>query len=148
MNPDYLKREDPKETSKAFKRLKKKISIDNLWIYILRLLLEKEMYGYELKESIKNRFGFEPATVTSYTILYKLEKDELVTSYVKDNPTSYTILYKLEKDELVTSYVKDNPEGRPDRKYYTITEEGKKAMKEAKGLFEEIFGKVFDVVKD
>ncbi|MHA1243071.1 MAG: PadR family transcriptional regulator [Candidatus Heimdallarchaeota archaeon] len=125
MDPDYLEREDPKETSKAFKRLKKKISIDNLWIYILRLLLEKEMYGYELKESIKNRFGFEPATVTSYTILYKLEKDELVTSYVKDNP-----------------------EGRPDRKYYTITEEGKKAMKEAKGLFEEIFGKVFDVVKD
>ena len=125
MDPDYLKREDPKETSKAFKRLKKKISIDNLWIYILRLLLEKEMYGYELKESIKNRFGFEPATVTSYTILYKLEKDELVTSYVKDNP-----------------------EGRPDRKYYTITEEGKKAMREAKGLFEEIFGKVFDVVKD
>ena len=125
MDPDYLEREDPKETSKAFKRLKKKISIDNLWIYILRLLIEKEMYGYELKESIKNRFGFEPATVTSYTILYKLEKDELVTSYVKDNP-----------------------EGRPDRKYYTITEEGKKAMKEAKGLFEEIFGKVFDVVKD
>jgi DNA-binding PadR family transcriptional regulator len=125
MDPDYLEREDPKETSKAFKRLKKKISIDNLWIYILRLLLEKEMYGYELKESIKDRFGFEPATVTSYTILYKLEKDALVTSYVKDNP-----------------------EGRPDRKYYTITEEGKTAMKEAKGLFEEIFGKVFDVIKD
>lgn len=125
MDPEYLEREDPKETSKAFKRLKKKISIDNLWIYILRLLLEKEMYGYELKESIKDRFGFEPATVTSYTILYKLEKDALVTSYVKDNP-----------------------EGRPDRKYYKITKEGKTAMKEAKGLFEEIFGKVFDVIKD
>ena len=125
MDADYLEREDPKETSKAFKRLKKKISIDNLWIYILRLLLEKEMYGYELKESIKTRFGFEPATVTSYTILYKLEKDELVVSHVKDNP-----------------------EGRPDRKYYAITEEGKRAMREAKGLFEEIFGKVFDVIKD
>ena len=125
MNQDYLERDDSKETSKAFKRLKKKISIDNLWIYILRLLLEKEMYGYELKESIKSRFGFEPATVTSYTILYKLEKDTLVTSHVKDNP-----------------------EGRPDRKYYAITKEGKKAMKEAKGLFEEIFGKVFDIIKD
>jgi len=125
MNQDYLKRDDSKDTSKAFKRLKKKVSIDNLWIYILRLLLEKEMYGYELKESIKSRFGFEPATVTSYTILYKLEKDALVTSHVKDNP-----------------------EGRPDRKYYAITKEGKKAMKEAKGLFEEIFGKVFDIIKD
>ncbi|MFW9922142.1 MAG: PadR family transcriptional regulator [Candidatus Thorarchaeota archaeon] len=122
MNSPYLDRDETKDTSKAFKRLKKKISIDNLWIYILRLLMEKEMYGYELRDSIKERFGFEPATVTSYTILYKLEKDDLVVSNVKDNP-----------------------EGRPDRKYYTITEEGKKAMIEAKGLFEEIYSKVFDL---
>ena len=122
MDPDYLERKETSETSKAFKRLKRKTSIDNLWIYILRLLLEKEMYGYELRDSIKSRFGFEPATVTSYTILYKLEKDGLVTSHMKDNP-----------------------EGRPDRKYYTITEEGKEAMRDAKGLFEEIIEKVFDV---
>ncbi|MGC9780483.1 MAG: PadR family transcriptional regulator [Candidatus Heimdallarchaeota archaeon] len=121
MSISYLQKEDPKDASKAFKRLKKKISIDNLWIYILRLLQEKEMYGYELKESIKKRFGFEPATVTSYTILYKLEKDNLVTSLVKGNP-----------------------EGRPDRKYYSLTDEGKKSMKEAKGLFKEILSKVFD----
>ena len=121
MSTKFLQKEDPKDASKAFKRLKKKTSIDNLWIYILRLLQEKEMYGYELKESIKKRFGFEPATVTSYTILYKLEKDNLVTSHVKDNP-----------------------EGRTDRKYYSITDEGKKSMKEAKGLFEEILSIVFD----
>ncbi|TET31314.1 MAG: PadR family transcriptional regulator [Candidatus Heimdallarchaeota archaeon] len=124
MNSSYLENDEQKDASKAFKRLKKKTSIDNLWIYILRLLQEKEMYGYELKESIKSKFGFEPATVTSYTILYKLEKDNLVTSHVLDNP-----------------------EGRPDRKYYVITSEGKKAMKEAKGLFEEILTKVFDKTK-
>ncbi|NHJ87370.1 MAG: helix-turn-helix transcriptional regulator [Asgard group archaeon] len=107
--------------SKAIRRLKRKVSIDNLWIYILRLLQDGEMYGYELKESIKTRFGFEPATVTSYTILYKLEKDNLVTSYVKDNP-----------------------EGRPDRKYYAITEAGIKSMFEAKKLFENILENVFD----
>lgn len=124
MNSNYLENEDQKDGSRAYKRLKKKTSIDNLWIYILRLLQEKEMYGYELKESIKTRFGFEPATVTSYTILYKLEKDNLVTSHVLDNPV-----------------------GRPDRKYYAITSQGKKAMKEAKGLFEEILSKVFDKTK-
>ncbi|MBK5113001.1 MAG: PadR family transcriptional regulator [Candidatus Heimdallarchaeota archaeon] len=124
MSSSYLDKDDQKETSKAFKRLMKKTSIDNLWIYILRLLQEKEMYGYELKESIKTKFGFEPATVTSYTILYKLEKDNLVISHVQDNP-----------------------EGRPDRKYYAITSQGKKAMKEAKGLFEEILTKVFDKTK-
>lgn len=124
MNSSYLKNDEQKDASKAFKRLKKKTSIDNLWIYILRLLQEKEMYGYELKETIKTKFGFEPATVTSYTILYKLEKDNLVTSHVLDNP-----------------------EGRPDRKYYAITSEGKKAMKKAKGLFEEILTRVFDRTK-
>ncbi len=124
MNSSYLENEDQKDGSRAYKRLKKKTSIDNLWIYILRLLQEKEMYGYELKESIKTRFGFEPATVTSYTILYKLKKDNLVTSHVLDNQ-----------------------EGRPDRKYYAITSQGKKAMKEAKGLFEEILSKVFDKTK-
>ena len=122
MNDSYLERKEDKETSKAFRRLKKKITIDNLWLYILRLLSEKKMYGYELRESIKERFGFEPATVTSYTILYKLEKDNLVVSQVENNP-----------------------DGRPDRKYYTITDEGKKAMQEAKGLFDEIIHKVFDI---
>ncbi len=121
MNYEYPTGEESTESSKAFKRLTKKISIDNLWIYILRLLQEKEMYGYELKESIKNRFGFEPATVTSYTILYKLEKDNLVVSHIKDHP-----------------------EGRPDRKYYSITQEGQNAMIKAKELFEKIFDKVFD----
>ena len=124
MNSSNLEKDDLKDGSRAFKRLKKKTSIDNLWIYILRLLQEKEMYGYELKETIKTKFGFEPATVTSYTILYKLEKDNLVTSHVLDNP-----------------------EGRPDRKYYAITSEGKKAMKKAKGLFEEILTRVFDKTK-
>jgi PadR family transcriptional regulator PadR len=124
MNSSHLEQDSYRDASKAYKRLKKKTSIDNLWIYILRLLQEKEMYGYELKESIKTKFGFEPATVTSYTILYKLEKDNLVTSHILDNP-----------------------EGRPDRKYYAITTEGKKAMKEAKGLFEEILVKVFDKTK-
>ncbi len=121
MTYEHLTGESSNKSSKAFKRLTKKISIDNLWIYILRLLQEKEMYGYELKESIKKRFGFEPATVTSYTILYKLEKDNLVVSYVKDNP-----------------------EGRPDRKYYSITKEGHNAMLKAKELFKKIFDQVFD----
>jgi len=117
----YLEREEPKDTSKAFRRLKKRVTIDNLWMYILRLLQEKEMYGYELRESIKKQFGFEPATITSYTILHRLQEDNLVTSFVKDNP-----------------------EGRPDRKYYMITEEGQKAMQEAKGFLTEILNRVFD----
>lgn len=124
MTTSYLEREEPKDVSKAFKRLKKRITIDNLWMYILRLLQEKEMYGYEVRESIKKQFGFEPATITSYTILHRLQEDNLVRSFVKDNP-----------------------EGRPDRKYYTITEDGERAMQDAKRFLNEILTRVFDKTK-
>ncbi|MHA1628864.1 MAG: PadR family transcriptional regulator [Candidatus Heimdallarchaeota archaeon] len=124
MTTSYLEREEPKDVSKAFKRLKKRITIDNLWMYILRLLQEKEMYGYEIRESIKKQFGFEPATITSYTILHRLQEDNLVMSFVKDNP-----------------------EGRPDRKYYTITEDGERAMQDAKRFLNEILTRVFDKTK-
>ena len=124
MTISFLEREEPKDVSKAFKRLKKRVTIDNLWMYILRLLQEKEMYGYEVRESIKKQFGFEPATITSYTILHRLQEDNLVTAFVKDNP-----------------------EGRPDRKYYTITPEGERAMQDAKKFLNEILTRVFDKTK-
>ena len=46
-------------------RLRNKITKEVLWLYILRLLEERPMYAYELKERIKEAFDFEPATVSS-----------------------------------------------------------------------------------
>ncbi len=61
-------------------RLHSRTTKEILWIYILRLLREKEMYAYELRDAIKNAFGFEPARVTSYVVLYRLEKEGYVGS--------------------------------------------------------------------
>ena len=94
--------------SKAFQRLVKNLTIDLLWIWILKLLRTEPKYAYQLKQEIQEHFGFSPATVTNYTILYLLEKEGLV-----------------EKTEITNSIE------RIDRKYYVITEYGEAIMKEA-----------------
>ncbi|GAB6102710.1 PadR family transcriptional regulator [Thermococcus atlanticus] len=88
-------------------RLKDKLTKEVLWIYILTLLKKRPMYAYELKEKIKDRFGFEPATVSSYVVLYKLEKEGYVTAEWQESET-----------------------GKPSRKYYRLTEDGRKLLDE------------------
>ena len=111
---------EKKETA-AIQRLQKKLTKETLFMYILRLLQDKERYAYELREEIKTRFGFTMATVTSYVILYQMEREKLVSSKKKASST-----------------------GRPDRKYYEITDKGSQVMVEAKALINETLGKVFD----
>ena len=107
----------------AFQRLKIKLTNQTLWIYILRLLQDKAMYGYEIRKHIKARFNFEPATITAYVVLYKMRREALVEMRVSKNLN-----------------------GRPDRKYYHITPKGNQMMEQAKALIEEIYNKVFDKV--
>jgi DNA-binding PadR family transcriptional regulator len=75
-------------------RLKKKTSKEILWIYILRLLVERDMYAYELKSELKERFGIEPALITPYVVLYRLENEEYVTSTWDKNKKYYRITKK------------------------------------------------------
>jgi DNA-binding PadR family transcriptional regulator len=74
-------------------RLKKKVHKENLWLYILRLLDKKSYYGYEIRDVIKNKFGFWVGNVTSYKVLYLLERG----GYVKSEKSGREIYYKLTK---------------------------------------------------
>ncbi|TFF92326.1 PadR family transcriptional regulator [Candidatus Thorarchaeota archaeon] len=103
---------------KAIHRLVKKLTKEMLWIYILRLLQEKPRYGYEIKKLVTERFGFSPATVSGYAIIYRLVKDGLIEEQERD----------------------ESP-----RKYYGITDEGIDAMKDAKEFLLETLEKVFDL---
>ncbi|MDT8337142.1 MAG: PadR family transcriptional regulator [Candidatus Izemoplasmatales bacterium] len=51
---------------------------------ILKLLIEKDMYGYELVNVIKERTNnlFEIKEATLYAVLQRLEKKELISSYL------------------------------------------------------------------
>ena len=100
------------------KRLVKNLTKDVLWIYILRLLQERPHYGYEIKRLIIERFGFEPATVSGYAIIYRLIKDELI---------------------------EEQKDSEKPRKYYAITERGKHAMENAKMFLSKTLNLVFDL---
>jgi len=115
-----------KEYPKAINRLVEKITKANLWLYILRLLQEKPHYGYEIKNKIKDKFGFSPAIVSGYVILYKMKKDNLVT-------------IKWEQNEG-----KAQNSGKPNRKYYYITELGKQTMELAKTYLSALMTEIFD----
>lgn len=108
------------DLSKAMNRLVNKLTKEMLWMYILRLLQERPHYGYEIKQLIQNRFGFSPATVSGYAIIYRLIKDGLI-------------------EEQRTS---DSP-----RKYYAITSKGESAMSEAKQFMTKTVNLVFDETK-
>lgn len=75
-------------------RLKKLNTKDCLWIYILKLLSEKNMHGYIIREEINRRFGFRPGTVTAYKVLYLLSKDGMVTKEEKGGKKIYSITAK------------------------------------------------------
>ena len=108
------------DKSKAIKRLTDKLTKEMLWVYILRLLQERTLYGYEIKHLITQRFAFSPATVSGYAIIYRLIRDNLIEAQ-KGNDSR--------------------------RKYYAITEEGREAMKEAKTFLERTLGTVFDLTE-
>jgi PadR family transcriptional regulator, regulatory protein PadR len=77
-----------------------KVGAVSLWL--LLLLSEKPMYGYELIRELEKRFSgyWRPKTGTIYPALEKLEQNKLVTSRIEFR------------------------EEAPDRKHYALTEKG------------------------
>ena len=104
------------EMGAAYRRLVRKLTIENLWLYVLSLLKKQPLYGYEIREKIKKNFGFQPGRVTCYIVLYKLESEGLITS----------------------KRVVESSTG-PQRKYYTLTAKGAKALEKAKVFLKELF---------
>lgn len=90
----------------AFERLVRKLTKENLWLYILKMLTERSMYPYEIKKILVERFKIQVATVTVYVVLYKMKGEGLI---------------RLGKRISVS--------GRPARTYYEITDEGEETLK-------------------
>ena len=81
---------------------------------MLRMLLDRPMYGYEIGKGLRQRFGFSTATVTTYVVLYKLQREGLI---------------KVEQEV--------EGQGRPNRKYYTITDLGRKEFEKGRELLQQ-----------
>ncbi len=96
-------------------RLKKKTTAEMLWPYFLKLLKERPMYGYELQQETQKRFGWKPATVTSYVVLYRLQRNGYVTMEWKEQ------------------------RGKPARKYYKITKKGEELLRDGIKYLKEFY---------
>ena len=90
---------------------------------ILRLLSEKDMYGYEMIDTLRKRSQnvFELKAGTLYPLLHGLEDKQFLVSYEKE------VLGKV-------------------RKYYQITKDGKRHLEEKKTQWKEYAGAVTRVM--
>mgnify|MGYP000898979808 CR=1 FL=1 len=77
---------------------------------LLKLLEDRDMYGYEMIEELERRSNN----------IFSLKAGTL-----------YPLLHNLEKQELISSYT-ENSDGSRVRKYYSITSRGKGMLKEKK----------------
>jgi PadR family transcriptional regulator, regulatory protein PadR len=93
-----------KRMSKAANSRGMKVGAVSLWL--LLVLSERPMYGYEIKRELEKRFAgyWKPKTGTIYPALEKLEETGLVTSEVEFR------------------------DGAPDRKHYALTEKGQSEL--------------------
>ena len=84
-----------------------KVGAVSLWL--LLLLSERPMYGYEIKRELEKKFAgyWKPKTGTIYPALEKLEQTGLVTSQLKFR------------------------DGAPDRKHYALTKKGQKELEQS-----------------
>jgi len=106
--PRYTMHSHSKYERRDFMKVNKELLKGSTVILVLSLLEQKSMYGYEMiKELQKKSNGvFEFKEGTLYPILHSLEANNFIESYWDEN------------------------EGVRKRKYYRITEAGKKESKE------------------
>ena len=95
------------------RRLKHTLTRENLWLYVLSLLRRKRAYAYGLGDELEREFGWRHGLITSYIVLYKLEREGLIASEYEER-----------------------------RKYYRITEKGRRALAEAKRYMRELVRKL------
>ena len=74
---------------------------------LLSLINEREMYGYEIIRELKKR--------TNGVLILK-------------EGNTYQALHKFESENLLESFWKEVEQGVPPRKYYRITEKGRKHL--------------------
>ncbi len=93
-------------------RLKRKLTVENLWMYVLAVLCDGPTYAYDIRKRIVREFGFKPSTITLYSVVYRLKREGLIR----------------EIDDGV--------------KVYEVTDDGVKSLKDAVKFIEDSTSKI------
>lgn len=91
---------------------------------ILKVIHEKETYGYEISERLKE-YGFSDIS----------------------EGTVYPMLLRLEKKGMITARRKESPVG-PKRKYFSLTSDGERELRSFFESWEELCAAVDNVFKE
>lgn len=104
-------------------KIDKSLISGSMTMLILRLLDEKDMYGYEMIESLREKSEnvFELKAGTLYPLLHTLEEKQFVSSYEME------VLGKI-------------------RKYYSITRDGRTHLEEKRTQWQEYSKAVTNVL--
>ena len=81
----------------ALNKLIKSTTTDNVWIYILSVLKKENIHAYALHKEIEKKFKWAPELITSYVVLYRIEKEGLIKSEKKGRIKIYSITPKGNK---------------------------------------------------
>ncbi|MEZ0394743.1 MAG: PadR family transcriptional regulator [Desulfurococcaceae archaeon] len=79
------------ERVRALERLKRKITVENLWLYVMRTLeLEgRPLKAYDFRRALRERFGINVPTITVYTVVYRMEREGLLRRVREGGETLY-----------------------------------------------------------
>lgn len=82
---------------RPLERLKRSITIENLWLYVLSILSKQKLHAYGILKKIEKRFGIKSGLITPYMVLYRLEGDGYIVSRAAGRRTIYSITPKGKK---------------------------------------------------
>lgn len=76
---------------RALLRLQRKLTVENLWLYVVKVLLDEKrsMRAYDIKVKIREKFGIDPPAVTVYTVIYRMGLDGLLTRERSEDGSRY-----------------------------------------------------------
>lgn len=78
----------------AYEHLKGSLTKGNLWLYILTVLEKGAATPKEVKSQVEKEYGFSPATITFYSVIYRLGREGLVRKSSDTFRSSYEITPK------------------------------------------------------
>lgn len=90
---------------------------------IVKIISQEETYGYEIVSKLQD-YGFEE---------------------VKEG-TTYPILVRLERKNIISSVYKESPLG-PKRKYYFLTDKGKEFLREFELVWNDVKNSVDRIMR-
>ncbi len=81
---------------KVLRRLKRKLTVENLWLYIIKILLDegRPVRAYSFRKYLRERYGIDPSTITVYMVVYRMTGEGLIEKVEIGSETLYRVTDK------------------------------------------------------